>query len=117
MIQSIKEFTAVLRELQKIDPEFPLQYAVCLAEIAMEEGISLTDLSGRTGMPLSTVSRIVGALSSHRQRGNPYGLIKVMIVPQERRRKQLYLTARGRAVIGSIADIVGRWQQQELLRA
>lgn len=101
-----KTFLNLLRELQKIDAEFPLQYAVCLAEISLEEGLSLTDLSTRTGMALSTVSRIIGALSKHRQKGAPYNLIRVKISAAERRRKELYLTPRGRAVIGGINDLL-----------
>ncbi len=99
-------FLRLLRELQKIDAEFPLQYAVCLAEISLEEGLSLTELSARTGMALSTVSRIVGALSKNRQKGAPYNLVKVKISAAERRRKEIYLTPRGRAVVSSIADIL-----------
>lgn len=110
MTGSLKDFLALLRELQKLDPEFPLQYAVCLGEIAMNEGLSLTHLSEKTGMPLSTVSRIIGALSGQRQKGVPYGLIRVRLSPTERRRKELYLTARGMAVIGSIQDILGKKQ-------
>jgi DNA-binding MarR family transcriptional regulator len=101
-----KTFLRLLRELQKIDAEFPLQYAVCLAEISQEEGLSLTDLSVRTGMALSTVSRIVGALSKNRQKGTPYNLIRIKISATERRRKELYLTPRGRAVIDSILEII-----------
>lgn len=103
MNKEIKNFLQLLRELQKIDSEFPLQYAVCLAEIALDEGLSLSTLSDRTGMALSTVSRIVGALSKNRQKGAPYGLVRVKISPAERRRKELSLTPRGKAVINGIA--------------
>jgi DNA-binding MarR family transcriptional regulator len=105
MEQDIRHFLRLLRELQKIDPEFPLQYAICLGEIAAAEGLSLTALAARTGMPLSTVSRIVGALSRHRQRGAPYDLVRAAVAPQERRKKQLFLTARGRAFMASIAEL------------
>ncbi|MGB4106406.1 MAG: winged helix-turn-helix transcriptional regulator [Alphaproteobacteria bacterium] len=101
-----RTFLRLLRELQKIDAEFPLQYAVCLAEISQDEGLSLTDLSVRTGLTLSTVSRIVGALSKNRQKGSPYNLIRVRIAAAERRRKELFLTPRGRAVMTSIAEIL-----------
>jgi DNA-binding MarR family transcriptional regulator len=114
MNSNITAFLRLLRELQKIDPEFPLQYAICLAEIAANEGQSLTQLAERTGMPLSTISRIVGALSRHRQRGTPYDLVRVNIAPQERRKKQLFLTARGRAFIGSIADMMGKPAPEQL---
>lgn len=102
----IRIFLRLLRELQKIDAEFPLQYAVCLTEISLQEGLSLTDLSVRTGMAISTVSRIVGALSKKRQKGAPYNLVKIKVSTTERRRKELYLTPRGRAVIDSIADLL-----------
>ncbi|MFK7839089.1 MAG: helix-turn-helix domain-containing protein, partial [Bdellovibrionales bacterium] len=71
MKQEIKGFLQLLRELQKIDPEFPIQYAICLGEITLDEGLSVTQLSNRTGLALSTVSRIVGALSQYRQMGEP----------------------------------------------
>lgn len=107
-------FLLLLRELQKIDSEFPLQYAVCLAEISIDEGLSLTILSRKTGMPLSTVSRIVGALSKHRQKGTPYDLVRVKISPHERRKKELYLTARGHAVIKGISSIIEQKTDQRL---
>ena len=112
MQKEMTEFLVLLRELQKIDPEFPLQYAVCLAEISLREGLSLTDLSETTGMPLSTVSRIVGALSKHRQKGTPYGLVRATIAPDERRRKQIFLTPRGRAVVDdTLTDLLAHEQK------
>ncbi len=61
MNKEIERFIALLREVQKIDPEFPVQYAICLAFISRHEGIGLTELARMVRMPLSTVSRIVGA--------------------------------------------------------
>ena len=107
MTQEIGLFLRLLRELQKIDSEFPLQYAVCLGEIAIHEGLSLSQLAERTGMPLSTVSRIVGALSRNRQKGSAYDLVRASISATERRKKELTLTARGHAVIKSINDLIG----------
>lgn len=92
----------ILRILQSIDSEFPIQYALCLCEIAKNEGCSLTDLSDKTGLALSTVSRIVGALSSYRQRGTPYEFITMKVSETERRKKELYLTDRGRAALDRI---------------
>lgn len=89
----------VLKTFQKLDNEFPLQYAICLLEIAMHEGMSLTELSDKAGMALSTVSRIVGALSNDRQKGVPYQLIEARVMPKNRRRKQLFLTAHGKGFI------------------
>ncbi|MCK6418357.1 MAG: helix-turn-helix domain-containing protein [Alphaproteobacteria bacterium] len=107
MDPALKHFLRIVRELQKIDPEFPLQYALCLGHVAAEEGLSLTTLAERCGLALSTVSRIVGALSDKRQRGTAFGLIKVKIAADERRRKCLFLTARGKIVMQGLTDAVG----------
>lgn len=104
--KGLRNFLRLLHELQKIDPEFPLQYAVCLAEIAMNEGCSLTALSEKTGLAMSTTSRIVGALSKNRQKGAPYNLVRAQISATEKRRRELYLSARGKAVISGIAEIM-----------
>ncbi len=101
-----RTFLKILRELQAIDPEFPVQYALCLAEISLDEGMSLTTLAERVDLALSTVSRIVGALSQHRQSGAPYGLVRVRISSEERRRKELFLTAKGWAIMEAVEGLV-----------
>ena len=92
----------ILHRIQKIDPEFPIQYAICLIVVSQEEGISITHLAERSGLALSTVSRIVGALSDYRQLGQPYGFLEVKVSPQERRRKELYLTSLGRSTLKDV---------------
>jgi DNA-binding MarR family transcriptional regulator len=103
---SVRILLDIIRHYQKIDSEFPLHYALCLAEISLDEGCSLTTLAERTGLTLSTVSRIAGALSDYRQNGHPYGLIELRISPAERRRKELYLTARGRNFTQKLVKLI-----------
>lgn len=102
----IKNFLRLLRELQKIDPEFPLQYAVALGIISLQEGLSVSCLADKINLSLSTTSRIVGALSNARQKGEAYGLVHVKISPHEKRRKEIYLTTKGRLFINSIEDLM-----------
>jgi len=97
---------SVLRELQTINQEFPIQYAICLTEISLSEGISLTTLSEKVSMPLSTTSRIVGALSQKRQKGKPYDLVTIHISPTERRKKRLYLSPRGQYLLQNIGNLL-----------
>ncbi|MFA7275423.1 MAG: MarR family winged helix-turn-helix transcriptional regulator [Pseudobdellovibrionaceae bacterium] len=118
---SLSIFLDVLHGLQKIDPEFPIQYAICLVEISKAEGCSLTYLSDRTGLALSTISRIVGALSSYRQKGNPYGFISIKVAEEERRRKEIYLTPEGRttltALLAPLDNIIGKLTHNSLERS
>lgn len=102
----LRRFLLTLRELQKIDPEFPLQYALCLGLIAENEGGSLSDLAEKANYSLSTTSRIVGALSHKRQKGQAYNLVKVKICPNERRRKEISLTPKGRAIISALQNLL-----------
>lgn len=102
----VQVFIDLLRHLQKIDNEFPLQYALCLAEISVNEGMSLTTLAEKVNLSLSTISRIVGSLSEYRQNGQPYGLVEIKVSPEERRRKELHLTPKGRALIQKISKIL-----------
>lgn len=102
MKKEIATFISLLQALQEIDSEFPLQYAICLGHIALNEGLSLTDLSRKSGMPLSTVSRTIGALSDQRRYGTAYGLVNAVVSNRERRRKELYLTRRGHSLIRSL---------------
>lgn len=92
----------ILHRIQKIDPEFPIQYAICLLVISQNEGCSITNLAEKSGLALSTVSRIVGALSDYRQLGQPYEFVQVKVSATERRRKELYLTALGKASLKEI---------------
>lgn len=106
MKQDIETFIKLLHELQKIDPEFPLQYARCLFEIALDEGLCLTDLSERTGTALSTISRVTSALAKEKARGKNYALVQIKISSKERRRKQLFLTKKGRDVISNVSALL-----------
>ncbi len=107
MRSEMRHLLRILQGLREIDPEFPIQYAICLTEIALDEGMSLSDLAERTGLALSTVSRIVGALSEKRQgSGKPYGLVTVKISSEERRRKELYLSPEGRNALAVIAPLI-----------
>ena len=96
---ALETFLQCLHYLQAIDRNFPLQYAVCLTEIARDEGLSPSTLAERTNLGLSTVSRIIAALGEHRPNGHSYQLIRITISDEERRRKRLFLTNQGQALI------------------
>ena len=99
--KSLWVLTGLMQELRRIDPEFPIQYALCLCEIARHECLSLTELSQTTGIPLSTISRIIGTMSG--TRGRCAGLVKVKFSSTEARRKELSLTTRGTSLISHLA--------------
>lgn len=72
----------------------------------MNEGLSISALAEKANLSLSTASRIVGALAKQRQKGHPYGLVRVEISREEKRRKELYMSVKGKAFMNSIAELM-----------
>ncbi|PZQ46467.1 MAG: MarR family transcriptional regulator [Micavibrio aeruginosavorus] len=97
--KKMKKLQTILQELIAIDPEFPIQWVTVFCEIASEEGISLKDISDRTGISMSVMSRTIGALSNARRMGKPYGLVVVKHARDDRRRKELFLSAKGKKLV------------------
>lgn len=92
----------ILERIRKVDPEFPIQYIICLIAISENQGCSITDLANRCKMAISTTSRIVGALSEYRQLGEPYHFIEARLSTAERRKKELYITDLGDSFLNEI---------------
>jgi len=82
----------VLSHCAALGDGIPVSYAQAFLEIASEPGLSITHLADRLHMPLSTVSRVVLALSDPHK----YGLIHVAYASDEKRRKVITLTEKGR---------------------
>lgn len=100
-----KKTLALFEYIQTMDKEFPLQYLICFYHIALEPGISVSALAKKANINLSTTSRIIGALSIWRANNKPYELITIKPHPNERRKKQLFLTKHGE---GFLAKLLSR---------
>ena len=94
--KKLNKLQDVLVELTHIDSEFPLQWAIVFLEIAKNEGAALKDIAEQTGISMSVMSRTIGALSNYRRMGKPYGIVVVKQAKDDRRRKELFLSAKGK---------------------
>lgn len=98
-MKKLEKLENVLNELTTVDAEFPLQWALVFMEIAQNEGASLKDIAEATGISMSVMSRTIGALSNYRRMGKPYGIILVKSAKDDRRRKELFLSAKGKKLV------------------
>lgn len=99
-----KQILEVLRELEKIDPNFPLKWAICFYEIAQNEGITIKELSEKTGYPMSTLSRVVAGLSCQKRYNKAaLGLILAKINNKDNRMKTLTISKLGRQILKNIS--------------
>lgn len=104
MGRAIHDCLRLLSEVQKIDPEMPLQQLMCLLVIAeSNEGMSLTEVANKVGVGLATASRYVGSLGKiNRRREEGLKFIEAYEDPMERRKKIIRLTPKGKAIVKQI---------------
>ena len=95
-----------LLELTEIDSEFPIQWAITFLEIAQNEGAALKDIAEETGISMSVMSRTVGALANYRRMGKPYGIVTVKAAKDDKRRKELFLSAKGKKLLDKLVKSV-----------
>ncbi len=98
----LTKLTKLLEELTNVDPDFPISWALAFIDIAQHEGCALKDVADRTGMSMSVMSRTIGALSNARRMGKPYGLVLVKSAKDDKRRKELFLSAKGKKLIEAL---------------
>jgi DNA-binding MarR family transcriptional regulator len=98
-ITKMDKLQKVLAELTNVDPEFPIAWALVFLTIAQNEGAALKDIAEETGISMSVMSRTIGALSNARRMGKPYGIVIVKMAKDDKRRKELYLSAKGKRLI------------------
>lgn len=88
----------ILSNLREIDPNMPVSEALALLLIAKYEGISLKDLASKADVGMASASRYVRTNSIER------GLVTSKEDPDERRKKVISLTAKGKAVVKKILE-------------
>jgi len=104
--KKLKKFNKILDALATVDNEFPIQWASVFTYIALDEGCSLKDISEQTGISMSVMSRTIGALSNYRRMGKPYGLVLVKSAKDDKRRKELFLSAKGKKLVSKLVDVL-----------
>jgi DNA-binding MarR family transcriptional regulator len=97
-----------LKTLREIDEQMPPQMAQCLLVVAQSPGLTYQEISKRTGLALSSVSRNIMALGEWNRRGEPgYGLVEAIDDLRERRRKIAFLTIKGRNLVKKLMAMEG----------
>jgi DNA-binding MarR family transcriptional regulator len=101
----LRSILRVMERLRTLDAEMPMQQAVVLLHVILNEGTTQRDAAHALGMATSTVSRNIAALSSvHRLGRQGHDLLTWVEDPADRRAKRLQLTAKGRTFARQIID-------------
>lgn len=104
---AIRSVALILNEFRKVHPEIGTQQCMTLLAIAEEPGLTVTELSRKTGITLAAMSRHIETLGPHRpSKQVGWGLVADDAHPTDRRRKVITLTAQGWRIIRSLEHIV-----------
>lgn len=96
----------VLALMRTIESDMPIQQALVLAWVALNEGKTQRQLRDSLDMASSTSSRNITALSNVHRLGKPgLGLIDWVDSPKDRRVKLLYLTPKGHKFVADVLRI------------
>lgn len=101
---ALRKQVKVIRAFREVQAKLPAQAMHAFLEVAMHEGISVTELSDKLGIPMSSTSRNVTMLSEWNRRGGE-GMHLIEARPgSDPRVKRLYLTPAGHKLVDTIAQ-------------
>ena len=95
---------AIIRQLRSVSADMPMQQADVLLSIAVNPGLTLADIGKATSLSPASVSRNLASLSKFHRLGKPgLDLVEVVIDPRETRRRLVYLTPQGKALVTKLS--------------
>ena len=85
----------------------PLQHAYAFLLVALEEGRSVSEYAKRVGLTQAVMTRILFSLGSSSQGRAPgYGLVQQTIDPNDSRRTQTFLSAKGKVLMHEMGRLM-----------
>jgi DNA-binding MarR family transcriptional regulator len=103
--RKLRALRHILSYFQEHEPQIPASMIDAFLIVAMNEGCSLRDAVAMSGKPQSTISRHLLDLGERNRKKEPgLGLVAWRIAPDELRRKEFYLTPKGRALLRRILE-------------
>lgn len=92
-----------METLRDLDSNMPVTQCLTLLVIAWDEGISFKELAQKAEIGMASASRYVSAFSKATGPNGPgMGLVVATEDPMERRKKNVVLTAKGRALLNKL---------------
>lgn len=99
--------TSLIELFRSVSPEMPSQMIQAFLIVCRAEGCSINDVADRLGMPKSSASRNISALSKVHRLGKPgFDLLDTRDDPMDRRVKKIHLTPAGKALKARIIDLL-----------
>jgi DNA-binding MarR family transcriptional regulator len=106
--KGLKRFERAMRQVRtSIDPLVPTQLVQAFLTVALEEGMTLTDIAEKLGTNLSTASRQLLDLGERNRKMEPgYMLVNRVVDPNNLRVNRYTLTPKGKLLVDELVDIM-----------
>lgn len=107
--KELNRFMLILEQFRQIDAEMPLQQVITLITVALNPGVTVSEIARIAGNTLSSASRHVEALGPYRpakKKGRELLIDDYDAV--DRRAKIIHLTPKGVLVIKSLLNFLSR---------
>ncbi|MGA4641152.1 MarR family winged helix-turn-helix transcriptional regulator [Stutzerimonas stutzeri] len=106
-LSALAKIEEVIKRFRDFDQEMQMQTAQTFIAVAMQPGITMTELSEKVGISQSSCSRNVSALSRlHRLNKPGMDLVVAAPDPMERRRRIVKLTPKGQRLAESLTKLI-----------
>lgn len=99
----LNSFLKGVQTMRGVEQQMPAQMIATFLTVAIQPGITMSELAQRLGLAQSSCSRNVAALGEwHRFGKAGYNLVEAIEDPRERRRKIMFLTIKGRNIAAQL---------------
>ncbi|HMU49891.1 MAG TPA: MarR family winged helix-turn-helix transcriptional regulator [Geminicoccaceae bacterium] len=106
--EALRRLDNALSVFSEVQWTMPLQVAHALVRLTLNQGSSLVELAKIADQPMSNMSRHMLDLQETNRRLEPgLDLVEVNIDPNERRRKQYWLTPKGQQAVKRVLAAMG----------
>lgn len=107
--RAAKKMLAVIQAFRSLDPDMQLPMAASFLLVALNDGVSRTEVMRELKVAGSTATRNLMGLMEQGRLGRPgHGLIDQRVNPEERRWRMHSLTPEGRQFLARLIDIMER---------
>ena len=105
--KAVHKLSLVMTAFRTQSPTMTVQLAHTFLLVASNEGKSISEIATLSGFRFPTVSRNILDLGVRNRKREPgLGLVETVIDQMELRRKNVQLTAKGRALVNQLFDIL-----------
>ena len=103
----LKRLVRVLKAFHAVQASMPVSRMLLLIEIALEEGLTTTQLAGRTGYSVPVTTRQMLDIGEYDRNHEPgLGLVQHHTDLSDRRRNSVQLTPRGTALAREVVTLM-----------